>query len=103
MCMTLSGHTSPLTPSSSGPGFEASFLRWARLDLPHQISCFLTDAMTVTITSESLNSPEVVPRNYLEMMALLVVSVSVSERTYLLVSTHSKHVSRLGHKGVDLH
>ena len=46
MCMTLSGHTSTLPRRVvQGHGFEASFLRWARLDFSPQVRRFLTEAM----------------------------------------------------------
>ena len=46
MCMTLSGHTSTLPRLVvQGYGFEASFLRWARLDFSPQRRRFLTKAM----------------------------------------------------------
>ena len=48
MCMTLSGHTSTLPRLVvQGHGFEASFLRWARLDFSPQRRRFLTEAMTL--------------------------------------------------------
>ena len=46
--MTLSGHTSTLSRLVvQSPGFEASFLRWARLDFSPQSRRFLTEAMTL--------------------------------------------------------
>ena len=46
MCMTLSEHTSTLPRLVvQGHGFEASFLRWARLEKPLQSRHFLTEAM----------------------------------------------------------
>ena len=50
MCMTLSGHTSTLSRLVvQSPGFEASFLRWAKLDFCGQSGCFLTETMMSTI------------------------------------------------------
>ena len=49
LCMTLSGHTSTLPRLVvQGHGFEASYLRWAKLDFSDQSGCILTEAMIST-------------------------------------------------------